>query len=363
MDLWDLTRLLFRRWYFALPILLVSVLTAVFASQSVKPDYRSTGNVVMIPAPGDPLDSDPVKSTKGSRPKNPWLDLGFNALGSAAILKVMDQDTLKSLSDAGLTDSITVQLDIYSPIFLIEAVGKSPAQATATVRQVIKLLTAEVAAQQQQYGAKPQDTITTLTLTDGADVETVTSKVKRVLIVTFGLGLMLTAAGTIGLDALLRWRRNRRPSAEDDGDDLALDDDIDGGAEPAGRSRISPRFVAPRPSTEDTQVISRVSAANARGAKGRVEVPTGPVTRTPGRVVRSTGRSNVPLDELPRSGGRRSAEPAPEARADTEAPADAEARAEGNGKATQQLPSSDATVILPLPRSRWTNQDERSSGR
>ena len=212
MDLWDLARLLFRRWYFALPILLVSGLTAVFVSQSVEPDYRATGNVVMIPAPGDPADAAAAAAGKAAptRPKNPWLDLGFEALGNAAILKVLDQNTLAEFSRAGLSESITVQMAVRSPIFVIEAVGRTPAQATATVREVIKVLAAEVAAQQLSYGALPQDTITTRTLTDGADVQTVTSKVKRVLIVTVGLGLLLTAAGTIGLDVLIRWRRNRR---------------------------------------------------------------------------------------------------------------------------------------------------------
>jgi hypothetical protein len=358
MDLWDLTRLLFRRWYFALPILLVSILTAVFVSQSVKPDYRSTGNVVMIPAPGDPLDSDPIKSTKGSRPKNPWLDLGFEALGSAAILKVMDQDTLKSLVDAGLTDSITVQMAIRSPIFVVEAVGSSPAQSTATVREIIKLLVAEVAEQQQRYGVLPQDTITTLTLTDGADVETVTSKIKRVLIVTFGLGLMLTAGGTIGLDALLRWRRNRRVAG---GPEVAVDDDIDAGAEPGGRAPISPRFVAPRSSTEDTQVISRVAAAAAREANGAV-AGAGPVTRASGsRPARTAGRSTVPRDEVPaRTGGRRSSEGTEQA---ADGRAEVDGRLDANGKATQQLPPPDATIVLPIPRGRWSTQDDRSSGR
>src|SRR5918995_1072876 len=135
MDLWDLTRLLFRRWYFALPILLVSAIVAVLVSSSVKPDYRATGNVVMIPAPGDPADAELKAQNKPvpSRPKNPWLDLGFNALGQATILQVMDQKTLEGFVDAGLSDSITVVMDQRSPIFIIEAVGTSPAQATATV--------------------------------------------------------------------------------------------------------------------------------------------------------------------------------------------------------------------------------------
>src|SRR5689334_21795092 len=143
MDLWDLTRLLLRRWYFALPILLVSAITSVLVSKSVEPDYRATGNVVIIPPPGDPTDNDPKLSTKQSRPKNPWLDLGYQALGSAAILKVMDQKTLTGFEKSGLSSSVTVTMAERSPIFIIEVVGSTPSQATATVREVIKVLSAE----------------------------------------------------------------------------------------------------------------------------------------------------------------------------------------------------------------------------
>lgn len=334
MDLWDLTRLLLRRWYFALPILLVSALTAVFVSKGVDPDYQSTGNVVLIPAPGDPSDSDPKTSTKQSRPKNPWLDLGYSALASAAILKVMDQKTLTDFGKEGLSESVTVTMAERSPIFIIEVVGNSPAQATATVREVIKVLADEVAAQQKRYGVLPPDTITTLTLTDGADVQVVTSKVKRVLIVTVGIGLILTAAGTIGLDVFLRWRRRRReaplgavtgvaPAAS--GPEPAEEDhDAD-----ANRA-IRPRFVGSRrASTEETQVIGRIPSAGGDTASGRA------TTRS--------GRSSV----LAGGGGRRSAVPAEPVAADD---------LNGNGRT-----AAEATIILPLPRSQWS--DERNDAR
>ena len=343
MDLWDLTRLLFRRWYFALPILVVSAIVAVLVSGSVKPDYRATGNVVMIPAPGDPADAELKAQNKPvpSRPKNPWLDLGFNALGQATILQVMDQKTLESFVDAGLSDSITVTMDQRSPIFIIEAVGKSPTQATATVREVIKNLSEQVAAQQASYGVMPQDTITTKTLTDGADVETVTSKVKRVLVVTIGVGLLLTTAGTIGIDVFLRWLRNRRRP----GDDEHGDDEPETAANPV----IQPRFMASRPagpasgSSEETQVIGRIpttrAAANGE-AKAAAKVPAA------GRVsARGAGRSSVRIEN---GGGRRSSEPDDN---------------NGSNGRPQVVSGAEATIILPIPRSQWSRgSDDRNGG-
>jgi hypothetical protein len=210
MDLWDLTRLLFRRWYIAVPMLLVSVATVIFAAQTVHPDYSSKGHILLIPAPGVSPDDKDAKS----RPPNPWRNLGLDALGNATILKVTDQQSLMGLKAQGLTDSVTVLMDNRSPLLVIEAIGRNAKQATATVRKLQSEIVADVEAEQTRYGVVRQDMITTLALTDGSDVTVVTSKVKRVLIVAAGLGLLLTAGGTISVDAIMRRRNVRRGPRE-----------------------------------------------------------------------------------------------------------------------------------------------------
>jgi capsular polysaccharide biosynthesis protein len=330
MDLWDLTRLLFRRWYFALPILLASVLTAALVSQSVKPDYRATGNVLIVPAPGPPTTAADPKPGDKTRPKNPWVALGFDALGNAAILKVIDHNSLESLKAAGLSASVTVQFGERAPILVIEAIGQSPAQATATVQQVTKLLVAEIEAQQRRFAVLPEDTITTLTLTDGSDVQEVTSKMKRVLIVTFGMGLLLTAAGTISLDALIRRRHRRRPTGKRAMDRAAVPgDDFDETSVPLGRSPIRPPLTPPRHAGDGADVTSRL--------------PMSRVTSTD-RGLEYAGT---------RGAGRRSAEaiaPVDDGGMSSDAP-------------ISPAPGSDATVILPLPRTEWSRREHRNGGR
>ena len=273
MDLWDLTRLLFRRWYIALPILLTSVLVAAFAGKSVAPDYRATGNIQIIPSRG-------VVTPTSNRPKNPWLDLGFNALGNAAILKVTDKETLETLKKEGYSDSITVLLNERSPLLSIEATADNPARATATVREVIKLLAAEIENQQKQFNVASEDMITTLTLNDGTDVETVTSKVKRVLIVIAGLGLLLTAAGTIGIDALLR-RRTRKNSPDDE--------DAEPEPKPAGRARPAANGHVP------------IGKANPAGPRGYID----PLPRPD---LDSDATSTIPVARMPIEKGNEAGE-------------------------------------------------------
>ncbi|WP_328414039.1 hypothetical protein OG470_18890 [Micromonospora sp. NBC_00389] len=337
MDLWDLTRLLFRRWYIALPILLTSLLTAALVGQSVKPDYRSTGNVVVIPAPGPPTSTATPAPGEKTPPKNPWADLGLEALGNAAILKVLDQKALKSLADAGLSDSITVQMTPRTPILYVEAVGTSPAQATATVREVIRLLIAEVAEQQRRFDVLPQDTITTLTLTDGADVAAVTSKAKRVLIVIVGLGLLITAGGTIGLDVLLR-RRRGVGRVEADGAD--------------GESR---REIVSRVSGERRADVPHSAAvADATEAVGRRRfAPAGQQPAVPSRPPRVAGMYRG--QEQPGAGGER------RAGANSNGPAEGIEYVVPQAKPTSA--SMDKTVILPPTRSQRIGREDRNGGR
>ena len=325
MDLWDLTRLLFRRWYIALPILLASVLTAALVGQSVRPDYRATGNVVMIPAPGPPTETATPAPGEKARPKNPWADLGLQALGNAAVLKVQQQDTRKHLAEARLSEGITVQLTPLTPILSVEAVGTSPAQATATVRQVIKLIVAEVAEQQRRFGVLPEDTITTITLTDGADVEVVTSKVKRVLIVTIGLGLLLTAGGTIGLDVLLRRRRRR--------------------LDPDGADAESRRETGIRVSDEGRpDVAQSTSAAEEAEAIRRLRYVREIADRYRGQEHAGTGGEG-------RDGAKSKAG----------GPADDVEYAVPSAKVSST--SGEETVILSPPRRRWVGHEDRSAGR
>jgi hypothetical protein len=212
VDLWDLTKLLFRRWYFAVPMLLVSVVMVIGAAMTVEPDYSAKGYLQMIPPPGS---REPENPNARPRPRNPWLDLGYEALGNAALLKVTDKAGLERLVKAGLSDDVTVVMSEDSPLFEIEAIGGSPAQATATVQEIIKRLNENVAESQRVWGVYPEDTITTYTVDDGRNVEVVTTKLKRILIVAAGLGVLLTAATTIGLDALLRRRgRNDFPDSD-----------------------------------------------------------------------------------------------------------------------------------------------------
>jgi len=205
VDLWDLTKMLARRWYFAAPMLLLSLGAVLMVSIVVKPDYSATGHLQLIPpnAPANPQATTQARS-------NPWMDLGFQALGQAVIIRLSDKRVLEDLVKAGYTDNFTVTMDYRTPLFTVEAVGHTPEQAIGTAKRVMALVTEDVVAEQKQYGVIESNAISTLALDEGDNVTTVKSKVTRILVVAGGVGLLVTVGVTIIIDSILRRRAGGR---------------------------------------------------------------------------------------------------------------------------------------------------------
>ena len=283
MDLWDITRIPWRRWNFALPLLLATVSMVLVAAQTVTPDYKATGYLQLVPAPSTGQANDP---NAHPRPHNPWLDLGYQALGNAAQLKVADQAVLLDLEKRGFSSSVIITLSDRLPVLGIEAVGSSADQATKTVREVIRLLSQDVAAEQARFNVLKEDTITVLVLSDGTSIEVVTSKLKRVLVVAAGVGLLCTAAGTLGADALLR-RRARRRQGLDSGE-----------FQPSSRSPMIQNGPGGFTATRHTQSRSRVARFPPTPCRGRP-----PADMTSGSTA--SGKLTTPAFALRRSPLRR----------------------------------------------------------
>jgi len=248
-----MTKLLFRRWYFSLPMLLVTLVLVAVASVTVKPDYSAKGHVQLIPPTGTTAadgEKNPIK--------NPWFDLGYEALGNATMIDVAKKAVLEKMVADGLSDNVTVTME-QVPLFEIEAVGDSPEQATATVQRVQKNISDAVLERQQTLRVAKSETINALDLDDGTEVEVKKSKIMRVMIVAAGLGLLLTAGFTIGLDALIRFRRRRQDDDEAPDTGSAV-----GSAHSDGRSAAPAQ---PRPSFEATQVVIP-ARPNGVGANG-----------------------------------------------------------------------------------------------
>jgi hypothetical protein len=217
LDFWDLTKLVFRRWKIALPLLLVTIAATTAVALTAKPDYVMTSYVQLIPAKVAPTDNPTSASLR-----NPWNQLGLNTLGQASIYATQDQQFLDALKANHHTVNFSLTMTYPNPIVTVQVVGATPVDATVTTQLVINRLRDSAQALQKDSGVHDEDIIQTQRLDQGQNLLPSGGKVKRAIIAVAAAGLMLTAGGTVGLDAVAR-RRSRKRELREKVDPLAVE--------------------------------------------------------------------------------------------------------------------------------------------
>jgi hypothetical protein len=205
VDFWDLTKLMVRRWRIALPLLVLTIVAVVIVGLTARSDYRATSHVSLVP---------PVQADEGvARSHNPWLNTSLSSLAAAAIITVQSKSVADGLAASGFSRSYTLTLAGPSePIVTIEVVAPTQAKAIGTARELARLLDQSVASIQTDSDISGRDLITTLRI-PGDTVEASSTAVVRAMITVGALGVLVTAATTIGADALIRRRRSMSPRA------------------------------------------------------------------------------------------------------------------------------------------------------
>lgn len=201
MDIWELCKLVGRRWYLGVPMLVLTIVATGWALTTIKPDYSSEGTIILVP-PADktPLSNSELTST------NTWVELGEDVMAQAVTISVQTKDTRDQVLKDGFNDQYVVTAQDRSNLITIDATAATPALAQGTVQRVQKQIANEVEQKQAVFHPKAGRSITTQVLDDGDTVNTVSSKVKRAAVIIIGVGLLLTVAVTIVGDLLLKRR-------------------------------------------------------------------------------------------------------------------------------------------------------------
>jgi capsular polysaccharide biosynthesis protein len=221
VDFWDITRRLVQRWYFTLPLLILTGAISLYLVQTVKPDYQLTSHLILTPAPsGDGSDQ-----SKAILATNPWNTLGSTALAESSELAVVNDSVAKTLEARGLSSSYTVTLDQFSPIVIVETVGSTQAQAQATANALVTMLQTSVRDLQKNQGAADQS-LMTLNRIPGDKLEKTQAKLKRVLIAVILAGVLLSCGITLAIDAVIRRRQRQRTLGDDPFGDLPAADPV-----------------------------------------------------------------------------------------------------------------------------------------
>jgi hypothetical protein len=96
------------------------------------------------------------------------------------------------------------------PIVTVEVVGVTPGDARDTTDLIVSRLRGAAESLQRGAGVGDADIIATQRLDRGQNLLPSRSKQKRAILAVAAAGVILTAGGTVGVDALMRSRRRKR---------------------------------------------------------------------------------------------------------------------------------------------------------
>ena len=214
VDLFDVVRSCFRRWYVVLPLLLIAAWFAHDIYTSVKPVYYSNAVVSIFP-PNTRVD----QTADGSPvPRNGLLDVGGATLiANMTVIGMEDPSTVAQVVAAGGNASYRVRMypvpatSPELPLIMIDITQPDPASATKTVELAAAQADPTVRALQQQAGV-PEDLMVKAFVVSppsapAAGMPSRTRSTIAVFIAGVGLAILF---GVVVDVLILRWKARRQ---------------------------------------------------------------------------------------------------------------------------------------------------------
>jgi len=263
----SLLKRLLRRWYLVALGLVASIGLGLGAAQFSPPTYQANGTVLMLPSK--------VQVT-GDGMANPFLQL--TTLDAPASL-VMDRLNGSDVQERIRTDHpdatylAAPDMSMRGPVVAVTATAPTPEDAMKALEDVLALVPEVLATLQQQVNVPKRAQVTSMPLAVDAEATAITTATKRAQVAAFGLGMLLTLSGTVGIDTLLRRRsarlasstegapEERIPDADLTETDLSAVDTADGQSIHDRDKRRNGRVFALAPNRRDQAPDSRSPAS------------------------------------------------------------------------------------------------------
>ena len=137
MDLWDVAKLLWRRLWLTLPLILVTMSVAAYFALTMQPDYKAIGNVILLaPTQAKPEPAKGVSTTVS--PWNVW------SLSDTLVIYLARADIKQEFLTAGLSQEWTASVaGTQLPIIQVEVVAPSVTASNAALTRLVNVLTSQ----------------------------------------------------------------------------------------------------------------------------------------------------------------------------------------------------------------------------
>ncbi len=195
MDLWDVLRVLLRRWWVTAPMLLLSLAVAVLALLTVPPIYRADATIAVLP-PQTRTDQRPGQATL----VNPFTTETLAEFVSTSLSR---PEIKRQLEASGLSADyqLTTQ-GIDLTVIDISVSADDSQTVAATLKRLIDMV--ELGFAKDQGNLTSVASITISVIDAGEKITAVHTVSKRTMIVIFLVGVLVTIAVTLAVDALIR---------------------------------------------------------------------------------------------------------------------------------------------------------------
>ena len=207
MDFWKTIVVLARRWYVALPALLVSLLLSGLVFQSIPPKFQSTGSVVLLtPTKGASASSkDPAT--------NPLLNFGGSLEITAQLVTqvLLSPETGSQIqASGGATDYQVGDADTGGPFINVVATASTAEQAKRTVELLLQRARQDLIDRQTRLGAPKGSFIAVEDAVAPTEAIQLNGNRLRGAAAALALGLCASLASAFILESILESRRGRR---------------------------------------------------------------------------------------------------------------------------------------------------------
>ena len=243
MDLWEATKILFRRWYVTVPICILAVLGAYAAGSQMDPEYMASSVGILLPI--DQGGESAIFSVEEA--ENPWETAGPVATLRSVSLVLIADDVRGQVVEQGLAPTYSIEVEPRDPIVYIDATDRDGNLALATLDEMILRFEDELDARQSQVQASESRRYRLEILSQSEVPLPDYSSRTRVRIIVLLLGLVAAAAAGLIYDAWAVARNERREREDeldhaDAGHGATDGDESSDGAEPSDQDPRDDQF-------------------------------------------------------------------------------------------------------------------------
>jgi hypothetical protein len=208
VDFWKTLLVLVRRWYVAVPAMLISLGLAGMAYESIPPKYETTGSVVLL---------SPSQGASGglsrTGPTNPLLSFDGSLETTAQLLTqvLLSPSVQKQLAAEGAGGDYEVgDANLGGPFVNVVATGTSPSEAQRTVVLVLARARQELADREAALSAPRTSYISVSDVVKPTEARLLVGGKIKGAGAALALGLAASLGSAFMIESIVENRRDRR---------------------------------------------------------------------------------------------------------------------------------------------------------